>query len=452
MNLLSPGAVFGIAPPWEWPGKAIGWVGKKAGGETFTFFLNIIHDAYQSVIKAFETQYVHAASVKPEGDVVDYFFGSAVGLMRYISWTGLLIGVILVFFPGGGRFFVRAAKVAFWTMLAPVYFIIMDWLPTIQSTFAHAAVNMYTPTGKYANQPLLLIPIADNPLFALWGMGWVLGWGGTLLLMFKGYAVIGLAASVLLLPFFALSAIWDWALKFTNVLIATIIVTKIAGIPLALFTMKLGEALTHSVPALNDPLGQTVTTSFSLFWAFAMQFLLFWACLKVVNPVTGKIYSRGRTKAQVTGKVKAETTEKRRKQHNASYGASFLNDSRRPSHGHGGTSSTGAAKAAAVKSGAALLAKRYPQTALAMQAASTAGKLRSSGSTSTATTGNGRVSVSSPPSQKGSSNGSGGPPGPRGPQGPKGDPGSKGGPGNRGPRGKTGPTGDRGPRGPRAKP
>jgi hypothetical protein len=92
------------------------------------------------------------------------------------------------------------------------------------------------------------------------------------------------------------------------------------------------------VPALNDPLGQTATMGFALIFAFAAQFLLFWACLKVVNPITGKVYSRGKSKTQVSGgKLKAETTEKRRQRRHASFNASFLN--RRPNHGSnlGGT-------------------------------------------------------------------------------------------------------------------
>lgn len=388
MSFLSNSAIFGIAPPWEWPGKAIEWVGNKAGGEVFTFFLNIIHDAFNSVVKAFETQYVNAASVNLQGTVVDYFFGSALGLARYVAWTGLLVGVLLVVIPGGGRFFVRAVKVAFFVMLAPIYFIILDWLPPFQSAMAHAAVGMYTPTGEHAHVPLLLIPIADNPLFALMGMGWVVGWGGLLLLMFKGYALIGLVASLLLLPFFALSALWDWALKFMNVLISTIIVTKIAGIPLALFVMKLAEAITQNVPGLGDSLGLTIVIGFALFVAWALQFLLFWACLKVVSPVTGKVYSRGKSKAQVEGKVKAETTEKRRTQRrNQGYSLAFLD--RRPSHGReiGQADRSKSGKHRAVTAGATLLAKRYPQTAVALKTASVINKVRSRNGGSAPTTG-----------------------------------------------------------------
>jgi hypothetical protein len=211
-------------------------------------------------------------------------------------------------------------------------------------------------------------------------MGTVVTWGGALLLMFKGYAVIGTFACLLLLPFLALSALFDGALRFTNGLISTIIVTKLAGIPLALFILKGSEALSQTVPALNDPLGQTVCIGFGLFCAWAVQFGLFWACLKVVSPVTGRIYSRGKTRAHVTsGKLRAETTEKRRRRRHGDYSNSFLD--RRGSHGRQSERTTGTkARSAGIKAGATLLAKRYPQTAIALKAASAAGKARSAAS------------------------------------------------------------------------
>jgi hypothetical protein len=399
LHFLSNSAVLAIAPPWQWPGKIAGWLGQKVGGEAFTWLLNVVHDAFNSVLKTFDKQYVHAASVKPSGAVLDYYFGSSMGLTRYLAWGAFLVALVMAVVPGGGSRFLRGAKVVVGVAMAPIFFMAMDWMATIQSSAAHLAVGLYTPTGKYADQPLLLVPVADNPLFALMGMGWVFTWGGLLLLMFKGYAVIGTVSCLLLLPCFALSVFSDGALKFMNVLISTIIVTKIAGIPLALFIMKLAEALSQSVDALNDPLGQTASIGFGLIFAWASQFLLFWACLKVVNPITGKVYSRGKSKTQVSGgKLKAETTEKRRQRRHASFNASFLN--RRPSHGRnlGGTTAKGQAARKGVKSGAAMLAKRYPATALGAAAAKKVASARS----------NGRPATSRPEPRSGASrNGSG---------------------------------------------
>jgi hypothetical protein len=387
LHFLSNNAVFAIAPPWEWPGKIVSWIGQKAGGEAFTWFLNVIHDCFNSVIKGFEKGYVHAASVKPSGRVLDYYFGSSMGLTRYLAWGALLVALVMVVVPGGGSRFLRGLKVVVGVALAPIFFMAMDWMVTIQSSAAHMAVGLYTPGGKYAAQPLLLIPVADNPFYALIGMGWVVTWGGALLLMFKGYAIIGTVSCLLLLPCFALSVFSDGALKFMNVLISTIIVTKIAGIPLALFIMKLAEAMSQTVPALNDPLGQTATMGFALIFAFAAQFLLFWACLKVVNPITGKVYSRGKSKTQVSGgKLKAETTEKRRQRRHASFNASFLN--RRPNHGSnlGGTAARKPAGRQGVKTGAAMLAKRYPAAALGASAAKKVSSARSKSGAATSPT------------------------------------------------------------------
>jgi hypothetical protein len=415
LNFLTSG-VFAIAPPWQWPGKVIEQIGKKAGGEAATWLLNVIHDAFNNVVSSMEKGYAHAASVKPQGGVVDYFFGSAVGLTRYIAWISFAIALVLVVVPGNGRFIVRAVKVAIGVLLVPVFFMLMDWMPSIQSVAAHAAMDLYTPTGKYAHQPLLLIPVADNPIFALMGMGWVFWWGGGLLLMFKGYAVVGMIACLLLLPFFALSVLYDGALKFMNILISTIIVTKIAGIPLALFCIKAAEALYQNVDALNDPLGQTVCIGFGVFIAWAIQFGLFWACLKVVSPVTGKIYSRGKSKTQVTGgKLKAETTEKRQQRRRTKYANSFLERDRRPSHGRDSARTSGAAAArkSSAKAGAAMLAKRYPQSAVVLKAASTVKKAGSASKPSTASPGpsngssNGSASSRSTPSQNGNSGGRG---------------------------------------------
>jgi hypothetical protein len=412
LNFLNSG-VFAIAPPWEWPGNVIEEIGKKAGGEAFTWILNVIADAFNSVVKSMEKGYAHAAAVKPQGEVLDYFFGSAVGFARYLAWVSFAIALILVVIPGNGRFIVRAVKVMLGIMLVPLFFIVLDWLPAIQGTLSKAAVDIYSPAGKYADQPLLLIPVADNPLFALMGMGWVVTWGGALLLVFKGYAVVGMIACLLLLPFFALSVIFDFALKFLNILISTIIVTKIAGIPLALFIMKAAEALSQNVAVLNDPLGQTVCIGFGLLFAWVAQFGLFWACLKVVSPVTGKIYSHGKTKAQVMGgKLKAETTEKRRERRNAAYSNMFRDSGRRPSHGRvsGSTSvATAAAKRRSIKAGAAMLAKRYPQTAVALKAASVAQAARPAQKTPVATgSRNGNSDGSSNSSDPSSRNGSSG--------------------------------------------
>jgi hypothetical protein len=209
LHFLSNNAVFAIAPPWEWPGKIVSWIGQKAGGEAFTWFLNVIHDCFNSVIKGFEKGYVHAASVKPSGRVLDYYFGSSMGLTRYLAWGALLVALVMVVVPGGGSRFLRGLKVVVGVALAPIFFMAMDWMVTIQSSAAHMAVGLYTPGGKYAAQPLLLIPVADNPFYALIGMGWVVTWGGALLLMFKGYAIIGTVSCLLLLPCFALSVFSD---------------------------------------------------------------------------------------------------------------------------------------------------------------------------------------------------------------------------------------------------
>jgi hypothetical protein len=384
-------------------------VGDVAGAP-FKWLLDVFHDWYNGLVKMFEEQYVHHLTIKP-GPVTDYLFGSALNLSQYLASGAFMAALVLAaFLPSGMKRMPRTFKVLLGVIVAPTaYFWGLDLLTALGDQLSEAVVGIYTPTGKFGHQALLAIPIVDNPLGALTGMGFTLTFGGLLLGIFTVYAPLGLVAALLLLPFFALSALWDWAYKLTNIFISAVLVTHVLGIPVALFFLKIGQAASDNIGVINNSLGITMMINGGLILGIVAQVFLFWACMKVVSPVTGSIYNRGNSR--VFGKVKAETSEKRKSDSSArreSYNRTFLN--RRGSHTAPSQQSSGnSSTRQAARTGAVVLAKKYPATALVATAASSKSSSKNATTTSqprSRNTGGSTRTGSAPPSRKGGSGGS----------------------------------------------
>jgi hypothetical protein len=350
-------------------------------GAFFTWLTKLFVNWYYGMVNMFEKYYVNPP-VPKYGAWSDYILGSGMGLARYLATGAFAVTLVLAFLiPGrAARKLPRAFAVALGIILSPMYFWAVDQLKVVGINAAHAVVQLYHPTGHLAHQPLLLVPIVDNP-FGVWaGAGPTLAQGGTLLILFMSYEVASLVVVFLLLPFFALSALYDWALKITNGLLAALLVMRLLGRPIALLFIVVARATIEHIPGLDNSVGIPALINGAMLFGLLAQPLLFWACLKIVSPITGQVYSRG--KAMIRGKVDATTEERKRTEevHRRNYAQTFLSQrgsgrargehAQQPSGGGSGFGTS------VVKTGGVMLAKRYPATALAVKGAEVANGAR----------------------------------------------------------------------------
>ena len=156
------------------------------------------------------------------GPWLDYIYGNAAGLAIYLVGTiGLVTIVLMVIFHRYAMLLVRAGVVAILIGgLYPVWFSAGNWLSEAGSSITS---RITVHTGSNSSQ-LLFLPDIHNIFGAIAGIFALLLIGGLLLLVFFGYEILFVIATLVGLPLLALTALGDGFRRKFEQLIGIVIV------------------------------------------------------------------------------------------------------------------------------------------------------------------------------------------------------------------------------------
>jgi hypothetical protein len=348
-------------------------------------FEKLFYQWYLGMVSFFEKEYVNPPQVQL-GVWWDYFRDNAVTFSVFLAGTLLVVGIIFaLIFPPMLKRVPRMLKYGCIVLFfIPLIFTGVDQLRLLEHSLATGIVSLYTPTNNSGSvTDLLLVPIVANPIGAIVGMASIVSFGGALLLLFMSYSVIGYLATIALLPFLALAVWFNFAVKMVNWITSALIVSVVGGIPLGLLAIVLGEAVSNNIVLLDNTIGRTMMLSASLLAAIGLQVALFWACLNAVQKVTGSVYGNSRVHVN-SGNVKAQMEDQNGGYSTqANYATSFVQARGESVRSSAAPAASEGVRGSSVKSGALVLAKKYPAAAVAVQSVQTANSVRKATSSNT---------------------------------------------------------------------
>ena len=245
--------------------------------------------------------YIQQWIVKPPhpapGAWLDYLYGNSLGLSVYLVGAVAFLTILLMVASSrqAAKLWRAILTVVVIAAIYPAWFAAGNWFSDagsglIRSLAAHPGVH---------HSKLLVLPEIHNVLGAIFGLLFLLFFGGILIAVFFLYELLLVVATVIGLPILALSPLGEGFKRKFEQIVVLVIVTSFFGRLAAVFILSLGTQFVAHVPLAHNAVGAVLTLIVTLAFACYSQ----WWLIRKADQIYGNVTGRTLGTSRVTGMV-----------------------------------------------------------------------------------------------------------------------------------------------------
>jgi hypothetical protein len=281
--------------PWDWPGQ--------------------LAEAYQAMVQYLQQVLAFSMTFDNVG-IVQWLYGNALGLAPFLA--GLVVIVVLPLGLVLKRMRLSAAMALIVALAMP--FIGVAWFMAL-NIIQHIGDDLSRLSISIANAPAqdplddLFIPMPGalglNAVISCLMFAGLLWWSGILLFLFFNYEIYNVVFTIIGLLLVAMYGFGPRTRKLFSILGALAVVTMLAGRPVALGIIEIGNAIATLFPGPDNIFFVGLINGACMMAGIVFQVLIFWGSYKGINEVIGRFLEgniRGTVDAYMRGERRTPLT------------------------------------------------------------------------------------------------------------------------------------------------